>query len=828
MKNHLKTTAILAAAIAAPAPIAFAQLEEVIVTAQKREQGLQDVPIAVQAFSTENLESLAAQDIGDLNAFTPNVDIPRQTNQPNYKIRGLGTSEFGVGGDPVVGVYVDGVYIARGGGSKVAFSDIQRIEILNGPQGTLFGRNAAAGAIQYITNKPDEEQGGWVKATVGDYDRLQLEGVYNLPITDELFWRTGALYNEREGYIDNDYTGEDHQFQENWSISTALRWVPTDNLDIIWRLEYDEIDQDSKGVTSAIYGPNRFDGASFENTTTTRRLEETRELFGTSLHLVYDLPWATFTSITSYRTYETANPENQDGWIDPTFQFDDFNAEDNEQFSQEFRFSGDVGKLLWTAGANWYEETAKQTSAINLLPIAVERVIIEQNVGIPWGVVPVGTGYDIAWSVPDFANLPRAFDSGVEAVAADNYNESINVQGDYESWAVFADFTYDFTDRVSLTFGGRYTEDKKDFTRNVPVSDHGIFFAFTPTWVDENGNYVPDGSLDPTGLTIGKTQQDGEWDEFTPRVVLDWAVTDDVMMYASWAEGYNSGGFNSVGISNDADAYDPAKVDNLEFGFKSTWLDNTLRVNAAYFFYDFENLQELNQIPAACLPESDFAVHMFETSDVEGEGLELAINWAPLAGLELWGSLGTLDAEYSDRVRQREVNGVCDPIDETGDKFTGNPELAYALGANYTYDMSSGGALTGSVSWGWKEGETDRNNCTYIQHVSDDVSGYYELDTVEGALIISTDSAVGTLTEPPFDSCPDRDDREQLNTRLSYLSSQGNWEVAAWVTNWTDWGPDDEAGGSGHELSSPFTDGAPSYDRREPPRMYGMELKYMF
>jgi hypothetical protein len=194
----------------------------------------------------------------------------------------------------------------------------------------------------------------------------------------------------------------------------------------------------------------------------------------------------------------------------------------------------------------------------------------------------------------------------------------------------------------------------------------------------------------------------------------------------------------------------------------------------------------------------------------------------------LWGNLGTLNAEYKDSIKRREVDGVCDPIDRSGDKFLGSPELSYALGATYTYDMSGGAALTGSLSWGWQEGESGRPDCKFIQEVAGGAAGYYELDTVDGELIISKDSAVGTLTEAPFDSCPDLDDKEQLNARLAYLSGQGNWEVAAWVTNWTDWGPDTEPGGNGPTLSSAFSDGAPSYDRREPPRMYGMELKYLF
>jgi iron complex outermembrane receptor protein len=810
-----------------------AMLEEVIVTAQKREQGLQDVPIAVQAFSTQRIDELTAQDIGDLGAFIPNVELPRHSNQPRYKIRGIGTDDFGVGADPAVGVYLDGVYIGRSGGSKVAFNDIERIEILNGPQGTLFGRNAAAGAIQYITNKPNENQEGWVKATVGDYDRLQLEGVYNLPLTDELFWRGGALYNEREGFVDNNYTGEDHQYQKNWSLTSALRWQPTDKLDLVWRLDYDEIDQDSKAVNSAIYGAGQFGRADFDEVTTNRRLKETRELFGTSLHLTYEMGGATFTSITSYREYESENPENQDGWIDPEFEFDDYNAEDNDQWSQEFRFAGDWGeRVMWTVGANYSEETAKQTSGISLNTIAVDRLVVEAEVGLPYSLVEPGFGYDVAFAV-GFPDLDRIYANGQEALAAGRYTEYIDVQGDYTAWAVFADFTFDITDTLSVTAGVRYTEDEKDFSRLVMVNDFGMHFAFTPTFVDEDGNYDPDGKV------IGEVKQDDKWDETTPRLVVNWNVTDEVMLYASWAEGYKAGGFNSAGDRNDDPAFDPANVENLEFGIKSTWLDNTLRINAAYFDYDYENLQSLELIPAACLPGSSFASHQFETSDVEGSGFELAVNWAALEGLELWGNLGTLDAEYASRDRRRSLTDpitgeeICNIEDESGQKFGDSPELSYALGATYTYALSGGSELSAAVSWGWQEGETARRSCKYIENLDSGISAYYELDTVrhdDGSeqLVISKPSATGTLTEPPFDSCPDLDDREQLNLRVAYLSASGNWEVAAWVTNATDWGPDDDAGGNGPELASDFSDGAPSYDRRDPPRMYGMELKYMF
>ena len=226
MSNKARGRGAIASAIAALVAVVSTQalaqgLEEVIVTAQKREQGLQDVPISVQAFDSQRIDNLNAQDIGDLGIFTPNVEIGLGPNQPKYKIRGIGTDDFGIGSDPAVGVYVDGVYIGRSGGSKTAFNDIQRVEILNGPQGTLFGRNAAAGAIQYITNKPVDGYEGWARATVGNYDRYQLEGVYNMPLAQNVYWRTGLLWNERDGFVDNKFNGDELAGEDNWSITST-------------------------------------------------------------------------------------------------------------------------------------------------------------------------------------------------------------------------------------------------------------------------------------------------------------------------------------------------------------------------------------------------------------------------------------------------------------------------------------------------------------------------------------------------------------------------------------------------------------------------------
>jgi len=816
----------LAAAIAAGlCPGVMAQgLEEVIVTAQKREEGLQDVPIAVEAFSAQQIDNLSADDIADLGVFTPNVTISRAANQPDYSIRGIGTSDFGIGADPAVGVYQDGVYIGRSGGSKVAFNDIARIEILNGPQGTLFGRNAAAGAIQYITNKPDEDFYGWARATLGNYDRRQIDGVINVPITNELFFRSGILWNRRDGWVDNLTNGKDLARRGSESINAQLRWVPTERLDMNLRLEYDETDQDSRVRSSAVWGP-RDNGAGFTRVESDSDLEEKRFLFGAAFHLTYDMDWATFTSITSWRHYSSSNPEEKDGSAEELYYFNDLNEEDNDQFGQEFRLNGDIGSAFrWTAGLNYFGEQARQTSGIDLTTLSFTKLAAEREAGLPYETFPPEAWLDLAFDVFPDPYDRRAYENGAQALEeSDFFSERINIDAEYDSYAIFADVTWEITANLSLTGGLRWTRDEKEFGRYVEFNDFVIAFAFpTETRIDASGNYDPDGEL---GWLVSKDS----WEQLTPRLVLDWAVTDDVMLYASYAEGYKAGGFNSAGEIL-APSFDPEEVTNYELGMKSTWFDNTLRVNVALFSYEYDNLQALEFIEAACIPGSNVGSYLFETSDVEGDGAELSVSWLPLESLELFFNTGLLDAEYARREERTVVNGKCEIIDRSGETFNESPDVNFSVGGTYTLDLEDAGELAFTAAFSYSEG-VERNSCIYVvdNRAEGRPSDVYGLTDLNGQLVISDPSATGDLTEPPFSQCPDGDDFEQLNARVTYYSPGGNWELAAWVVNWTDWEPDHvDPGGLGGELASDFSDGSPSYPRTEEPRMYGLEFRYNF
>ncbi len=827
-KSHLmrrSIQALLSASLVLASQSGWSQgLEEVIVTAQKREQGLQDVPIAVEAFSAQQITNLSAQDIGDLGTFTPNVTISKAANQPNYAIRGIGTDDFGIGADPAVGVYQDGVYIGRSGGSKVAFNDLARVEILNGPQGTLFGRNAAAGAIQYISNKPDEELYGWARGTVGNYDRYQVDGVANIPMADNLFFRAGLLWNQRDGWIDNVYNGNDLARQGNRSIVTQLRWLPTDRLDTILRLEFDQTDEDSRVRSSAVWGP-RDNGAGFNKVASDSDLSEKRNLWGASWHVTYDMDWATLTSISSYRYFNSKNPEEKDGSAELYYFFNDLNKEKNDQFGQEFRLDGEMGsRFRWTAGVNAYYEHARQISGIHLTPQSVDKLIAEGEIGVPYDALVPGAPIDIAFLVfPDPFN-ERAVTSGAQALEDDiAYREQIRINAKYKSYAGFADVTYDLTDTLALTGGLRYTYDDKKFGRYVKFNDYVVAFAFTTeTRIDANGNYDPDGNL-------GFLQSDKDWSKLTPRVVLEWQAQEEVMLYASYTEGYKAGGFNSAG-EIFAPPFDPEEVANYELGMKSSWLDNTLRVNTALFSYTYDNLQSLAFIDAACLPDSTVGTYLFETSDVEGKGFELNVNWLALPSLELYVNTGYLDAEYKRREEKQVIDGVCVIKDRSGETFSESPDMNFTVGANYSLDFDNGGEVVLAVAYNYTGG-LERDQCVYV--VDNKAEGapndIYGLTKVDGQLVISDSSATGDLTEPPYSNCPDTDDREQLNARLAYNSPERDWTVAAFITNATNWQPDKvDPGGLGGQLATAFSDGSPSYGRTDEPRMYGMEFRYNF
>src|SRR5262245_37243615 len=246
-----KNTLAFAIAVAMASANAIAQeadvpevIEEITVTAQLRTQSLQDVPIAIQVVDRALIQDLAAENMGDLNGFVPGLVVSGDSpTQPRYQIRGIQTGDFGVGTDPAVGVYVDGIYAARSGASMTAFNDIERIEILKGPQGTLFGRNSAAGAISIVTRAPAEEFDSMLRVRFGEFGKQYYEGMLNTPLGDSFALRVNGVFSQSDGWMQDAATGQDLMPEESWAGRAALRWKLSENTSATLSWDHDDLDQ---------------------------------------------------------------------------------------------------------------------------------------------------------------------------------------------------------------------------------------------------------------------------------------------------------------------------------------------------------------------------------------------------------------------------------------------------------------------------------------------------------------------------------------------------------------------------------------------------------
>lgn len=755
-------------------------LEEIIVTAQKRDENVQDVPITMNALSATQLREIGAQNISDLGVFTPGLETNNTSDtQPKYNIRGITTDDFGIGADPAVAVYIDGVYVGRGGSSQLNFNDVQAVEVLKGPQGTLFGRNAAAGAISITTVKPHEETEGRIGVTAGNYNKRRIEGMFNTALTDHLFFRTSALVNKRDGFIDNDFTGEKLGQEDNWSINTALLWRPADGTEIIWRAEYDEIDHDAPHAISM--NPTIAPADPFDDVQNDSPSFETRELFGTSLTINHHFEPYTFTSITSYRTFNSDNREDEDGSANFNVYFDTWNIEKNKQFSQEFRLlSESDGPLTWFVGANYFREHGKQTHRTILSSNAVDLQL--QAAGLGTGLP--GSGLEDANNFVSILGLGFGPGTPGATLLGRFFTENFYDDLVFESAAIFGEARYEITPDLALTLGLRYTRDSKEFERSTGVNEFGYPIAF-------NFPGAPLSTLNPADWQALSASEklDDSWSRVTPRAVLDYHITRDAMIYVSAAQGFKAGGYNSTTFGTPA--FDEEIVDNYELGIKSNWLDHRLRINAAVYYYEYQDLQ----IQEFYAPQGQtISQYLQANADAEGKGFELEVDWAINDYWAVGLNAAIMKTEYTD-FTQKALN-PAESRDRSGDPISGMPEKSYTALVKYLQPLGNGDRIEVRVDWSYV---SERESI-------EDPVGYLDFTT-------------GTFSAPLDNRI---DSYDLTNLRISYLPADGNWLVSAWVNNLLD----EEylysrSGGLGSEVGSPAS-------RRGEPRLYGVDLTWKF
>jgi iron complex outermembrane receptor protein len=599
-----------------PVSLQAAVLEEVMVTATKREQSSQDVGIAISAYTGNQIEQLGFENAQQVTAMAPGVHTIQPNGESNYAIamRGVANSDFTTNVESPVALYVDEVYISQMSGAGFMLFDMERVEILRGPQGTLFGRNATGGLVHYITRKPGEGFDGYIKGTYGDYDQYKVEGAVGGG-TETLSARFSGAWNEADGYVTNRLDrSNDLNNSDDQAGRLQVLWTPTDTIDVLFNARMAQQDIDT---------------GFFENASSIRPGELTPKEFNPILEYIdpdgnndvwagdYDDPgfndletegytgtinWDfgafRLTSITDYSTVEREYIEDSDASPAPFFNF--FLLTDAEQLSQEVRFSGEAESFKWVTGIYYLDlDINDENGAITdpfIAPVVYEELGIERTPGSEAGV-----------------NNP--------------YSSQL------ESWSVFGQVDFPLSDELTLIAGARYIVDDKEFeylTNAVEFVDPRSKSGF-----NNPGNLA-------NVITLGTYEGDRNDKEWSARLQLDWAVTDDLLVYGGWNRGVKGGGFNAPIFPlsppldyNDATmSYDPEQLDAFEVGFKSTLVDGLVRFNGAAYYYDYKDYQAFNIIGIDTIT--------FNT-DAESIGGELELQASLFEGLDI-----LLGAAYND------------------------------------------------------------------------------------------------------------------------------------------------------------------------------------
>jgi len=564
-------------------------IETVTVSAQRRTQLAQDVPIPVQVVTPQVIKSLEATDLAQMSGYVPGLQVSgEQPTQPGYTLRGISVSDFGIGTDSPIGIYEDGVYTGKTGGALLLFNDVQRIEVLKGPQGTLFGRNSAAGAISVVSNEPGDYWGAAATARFGNYGAQYYDAMVNAPLGQDLAARVSFVDRRSDGWLRDSATGERYDRDGDWGVRAQLRWnAPADtHVRFIW--EHENLAQPARpaiGIAALPPSPglpppfvpgisstaNWIDPLHAPVLNDVVNGRESRTFDGATLRITHSFAIGDFTSISGYRHFNTYNREDQDGTNRQYLYFDDANIEQNTSWSQEFTLANKNALADWVAGADYYFDDANQTSQLNFFTDSIDTVL--NNTGLAagglYGPISQATGVNLL-------GLP--------------WQEGMFNHGIYRAAAVFGDVIWHIAPRWNLTTGVRFTRDEKGFSWYNPMRTAVELDAalaqlypggtpvvpFLPPLQTFQQNLV----FNTPASSTAPLRFSDSWNDTSPRVVLDYRPAADVMLYGSATKGYQAGGYNALAPGAK---YQPETVRNYELGVKSELTDHRLLLNASVY-----------------------------------------------------------------------------------------------------------------------------------------------------------------------------------------------------------------------------------------------------
>ncbi|OYX64360.1 MAG: TonB-dependent receptor [Novosphingobium sp. 32-60-15] len=629
-----------------------AETGAIIVTARRRSETLQSTPVAITAVNTAMLEAKAAVNIGDLQGAAPGLLITQQNSgaqAANISIRGLTYADIEKSQTPTVGVLVDGVVIGTNTGQLQDAFDIAQLEVLRGPQGTLFGANTIGGVISITRSKPTMQPGLKAEVTYGRFNSLAVKAIANYGDGDT--WGVKAFYfhNETDGFYNNVIQGKNGGWSKGDTYGGSLLFKPA-GTGFEAQFTIENVKQKFDPVVANITNSSEvfcgFIATRECNRNTTSDLytvfsapaESTYSAPDATLELNYDLDAVKLTSITGWRKSTEAQTQDFDGSSTDLYYVD--RRQHYEQWSQEIRAAGEMfDGFDYVVGAFYFKSKYDLTQ---------------------WSRV-----FGFSPNTP-----PTTFDLN-----------SQHVEGETESYAFFGDFNWALTDTVRLAFGGRWSHDNKQLFNGFAGGK-----LIDPNTV-QRSQYVPVG----TG--------NANFSKFTPKVGIDWRPSNDVMVYASWSRGYRSGGFSprAATAATASTPFQPETVDSYEVGAKFSALDNRLEVNIAGFVSDYKDMQQNLTLPGG--PTGNQTV----TGNVAGgaliKGVELDGSLRITDNLRLTGSLAVLDSKFRNFVANGVFGTAIVPFDYSANRLIYAPDFTASLGAEYTQPTSFGDI---SANLGWR------------------------------------------------------------------------------------------------------------------------------
>ncbi len=655
-----KYAALLTAPVLCSSLATAGELEELIVTAQHREQNIQDVPITVTAIGANELKEADIFDAASIALHVPGMSYGEfSAGQALISMRGISSVDDGAGLDNSVGLFLDGVYIGRLASINFDMFDLERIEVLKGPQGTLFGRNSIGGAISVVSQKPSDELTGKIGLTVGNEGILRYQGYISGPLSDSVAGKLTMSHREHDGYVDNLVLGTELQDEDQTSLRGQLRFS-TESSDWLLSADWMEDDRADMGRTAIESNAPVVEIAAANGVTGPRQQASPfdgfskREASGISLQGDIEFDSGTLTTITAFRHAE-ADWEMQSvgaglGAIGLPFDevIDDI-IEDIDTFSQELRWTSNLdGNFNYTAGLFYFREETDRTEQFKITAAGTYNGFVVQDVG-------------------------------TQNVIGNEYTRTVN---ETNSYAIYGQGTWDINDVLALTFGARYTLDEKDYL--ATSVDCGGDRTGTPfeNFAECQG---VGGSLNIVAESFTVTPND-DWDDFSPMVSLQYRPTDGIMLFATASKGFKSGGFaGSQGIESVAgDPVEPETALNYELGFKGDLLDNTLRLNATAFMTDYEDLQIVRFGPVAGSAFGTFVTANIGTADIQG--IEMDFVWNIGEHVQLSGNYAYLETEVNDLVIET-ANGA---IDASGSDLRQAPENSYNIAAKFMMPTNHG------------------------------------------------------------------------------------------------------------------------------------------